>query len=303
MAYSLSSNGSEQRRAIRAALVERIGALEGRSQSMTDRPLHVPTGWTAIDTALGGGIARAGLHEWWGALPDARAVLVQLAWNALLHDDRHRPGAHRHVVWVGCEAWPSSHALVRGMRAPIAGMFGQRIPRAWPDARLHDRSLLVDVPAHDAGARLWAIEQAVRCPGVCAVIADGRGFDLPATRRLQLAATDTCLLSMRGPEHRAGARRSVLAACATRWMVERATDTTATPTERIPWLQATRAGVSDSIVARVPPEPTWRVTLERAKGTSMHISSEYSAHATQSWQWQGIAEAPNPKKVAARVRM
>jgi hypothetical protein len=114
---------------------------------------------------------------------------------------------------------------------------------------------------------------------------------LPATRRLQLAATDTCLLSMRGPEHRDGARRSVLTA------------TTATPTERMPWLQATRAGVSDSIVARVPPEPTWRVTLERAKGTSMHISSEYSAHATQSWQWQGIAEAPNPKKVAARVRM
>ncbi|RLS46012.1 MAG: hypothetical protein DWH86_04020 [Planctomycetota bacterium] len=304
MGYSLLSEGTEQRRAVRAALVERIGTLEGRAQTMTERPMHIATGWTAIDAALGGGIARAGLHEWWGALPEVRAVLVQLAWNALLHDDRQRAGAHRHVVWVGRAAWPSPAALVRGMRAPIAGMFGQRVPRAWPDARLHDRSLLVDVPAHDTGARLWAIEQAVRCPGICAVIADGRGFDLAATRRLQLAASDTCLLCMRGTEHRTDARRSVLTAGATRWMVERSERTPHVITDRVPWLRMMqeRGMVDAGLMTRIPPEPAWRVTLERSKGTSMHISSECSAHVTQAWQWQGTAEAPAPEAAAARRR-
>ena len=332
MGYSLPSEGIEQRRAVRAALAERIGALEGRGQAVTDRPIHIATGWTAIDTALGGGIAPAGLHEWWGALPEVRAVLVQLAWNTLLHDDRHRVGAHRHVVWVGREAWPSADALVRGLRAPIAGMFGQPVQRTWPDARLHDRSLLVDVPAHDPGARLWAIEQAVRCPGVCAVIADGRGFDLAATRRLQLAASDTCLLSMRGAEHRRGARRGVLTACATRWMVERAERTARTITERVPWLRmmdkpgaadaqcaarfsANTACASreesrnggeqralDALLARIPPEPAWHVTLERSKGTSMHISSECSAQGTQSWQWQGAVDPPVREAAVARRR-
>jgi hypothetical protein len=332
MGYSLPSEGTEQRRAVRAALAERIGALEGRGQAVTDRPIHIATGWTAIDAALGGGIARAGLHEWWGALPEVRAVLVQLAWNAILHDDRYRVGAHRHVVWVGREAWPSADALVRGLRAPIAGMFGQPVPRMWPDARLHDRSLLVDVPANDPGARLWAIEQAVRCPGVCAVIADGRGFDLAATRRLQLAASDTCLLSMRGAEHRRGARRGVLTACATRWMVERAERTARTITERVPWLRTMdKPGAADaqfearfsadtacasreerrnggeqraidSLLARIPPEPAWHVTLERSKGTSMHISSECSAQAAHFWQWQGAIDPPAPEAAVARRR-
>ena len=332
MGYSIPSEGTEQRRAVRAALAERIGALEGRGHAVADRPIYIATGWTAIDAALGGGIAPAGLHEWWGALPEVRAVLVQLAWNALLHDDRHRVGAHRHVVWVGREAWPSADALVRGLRAPIAGMFGQPVQRTWPDARLHDRSLLVDVPAHDPGARLWAIEQAVRCPGVCAVIADGRGFDLAATRRLQLAASDTCLLSMRGAEHRRGARRGVLTACATRWMVERAERTARTITERVPWLrmmdkpgaadaqcaarfsadtacasrEESRNGgeqrALDALLARIPPEPAWHVTLERSKGTSMHISSECSAQGTQSWQWQGAVDPPVREAAVARRR-
>jgi hypothetical protein len=253
---------------------------------------HVPTGWPAIDAALGGGIPRAGLHEWWGRPDDVRAVLVQLAWNALLHDVRHHPGAHRHVVWVGRDAWPAPGELVRGMRAGIVGMFGAPIARTWPDARLHDRALLVDVPAHDAGARLWAIEQAARCPGVCAVFADGRGLDLPATRRLQLASQSVLLCTVRGAERSPGARRRVLSACSTRWSVE------GSIAERVPWLR-----VFHPLAARIPADPSWKVTLERAKGAAAHVESlADGVRAAPSWQWEGVDMAPAPVRAASHRR-
>jgi hypothetical protein len=262
------------------------------SPASFDSVRHVPTGWPVIDAALGGGIPRAGLHEWWGRPDDVRAVLVQLAWNALLHDVRHHPGAHRHVVWVGRDAWPAPGELVRGMRAGIAGMFGAPIARTWPDARLHDRALLVDVPARDAGARLWAIEQAARCPGVCAVFADGRGLDLPATRRLQLAAQSVLLCTLRGAERSPGARRRVLSACSTRWSVE------GTLAERVPWLR-----VFHPLAARIPADPAWKVTLERAKGAAAHVEAlADGVRAAPSWQWQGVDMAPAPVRAASRRR-
>ena len=329
MGYSLPPDSNDRLRALRAALAERIVAIEGRmaaghdgvhpgSASAVDAAIvpspcsfdsarHVPSGWPAIDAALGGGIPRTGLHEWWGRPDDVRAVLVQLAWNALLHDVRHHPGAHRHVVWVGRDAWPAPGELVRGMRAGIAGMFGAHIARTWPDARLHDRALLVDVPAHDAGARLWAIEQAARCPGVCAVFADGRGLDLPATRRLQLAAQSVLLCTVRGAERSPGARRRVLSACSTRWSVERAMDAAAMPmhgmrdfdpVRRAPWLRALHP-----LAARIPAEPAWNVTLERAKGAATHVEAlADGVRAVQGWQWQGVDTAPAPVRAAAHRR-
>jgi hypothetical protein len=314
MGYSLPPDSNDRLRALRAALAERIVAIEGRmaaghdgvnpgsasavdaaivpSPASFDSVRHVPTGWPVIDAALGGGIPRAGLHEWWGRPDDVRAVLVQLAWNALLHDVRHHPGAHRHVVWVGRDAWPAPGELVRGMRAGIAGMFGAPIARTWPDARLHDRALLVDVPARDAGARLWAIEQAARCPGVCAVFADGRGLDLPATRRLQLAAQSVLLCTLRGAERSPGARRRVLSACSTRWSVE------GTLAERVPWLR-----VFHPLAARIPADPAWKVTLERAKGAAAHVEAlADGVRAAPSWQWQGVDMAPAPVRAASHRR-
>jgi hypothetical protein len=331
MAYSLSPNASERLRAVHAALAGRLDVIGGRAlagavdavhgahgahgvhdvhggAAAPSIASHVPTGWPAVDAVLGGGLARRGLHEWWGALPDARAVLVQLAWDALLHDERHRPGAHRRVVWVGRDAWPAPGELVRGLRAGIAGMFGAHVPRRWPDARLHDRALLVDVPPHDAGARLWAIEQAVRCPGVCAVFADGRGLDLAATRRLQLAAQDVLLCTVRGAEARPGARRSTLSACSTRWMVERARTDDPAPAARIPWLRAMDPGrfgadpALHAFAARVPSEPAWQVTLERAKGVAVQLQVECGARAFRRFEWEGVDAAPAPEAAAARRR-
>jgi hypothetical protein len=57
------------------------------------------------------------------------------------------------------------------------------------DQRLLDRSVFVD-PATPA-ERVWAIELALRCAGVAAVIADGTALSMAESRRLQLAATST----------------------------------------------------------------------------------------------------------------
>ncbi|MFO0874641.1 MAG: hypothetical protein U0575_11820 [Phycisphaerales bacterium] len=70
--------------------------------------------------------------------------------------------------------------------------------------------------AHEPDARLWAIDLALRCTGVALVVADGRGLDMAATRRLQLAAEagQTVGLLARAPDERA-----TLSAAATRWLV------------------------------------------------------------------------------------
>ena len=72
------------------------------------------------------------------------------------------------VVWVGRRVHPYAVAADVGRgRGATAG-------------------ILVDPP--DAASRLWAIDLALRSPGVSAVIADGSGLDMAASRRLQLAA-------------------------------------------------------------------------------------------------------------------
>lgn len=256
---------------------------------------RVATGWPTIDAALGGGVPCAGLHEWWGEAAAVRAVLVQVAWRALLEDDRMHPGHHRHVAWVGRLAWPSGDELVRGLRAPLAGLFGGTRVRTWPDARLHDRSILVDVPAGDDGARLWAIEQAVRCGGVCAVIADGRALPMAATRRLQLAASGVLLCTMRGESRTAAERARTPSAAATRWTV--APDAAA-GMRHVPWLRAVHA-----LAGRIPPEPCWRVTLERARGVAVDPCAGASDMAFAQTQWEGTEHAPAPlvRAVARRT--
>lgn len=300
MGFALSPNS--------AAFTDRLRqlreALESRGASPAPdaygRSGHVPTRWHAIDEALGGGIPCMGLHEWWGELGDARAVCAQLAWNALVADDAATPGSHRHVAWVGRAAWPHADELVRGLRAALAGMFGGSFRRQWPDARLHDRSLLVDVPPHDAGARLWAIEQAARCPGVCAVVADGRGFDLAATRRLQLAASGVLLLTLRGMP----GRHAALSACSTRWRVRPVPHPALDPASiaaRVPWLRPVQ-GAPASLLERVPPEPAWLVTLERAKGAGMGLVVECGARAVREFGWEGMDRAPASEAASALRR-
>ncbi len=146
-----------------------------------DRSMRIATGWREIDVAIGGGLLRGMLHEWFAddAAPrsasiasrapwPALSVLVHLAWRALESEDGC---TLRQVIWIGRACWPYPAALIR------AGD---------DDRRLLQRSIFVD-PADDA-QRVWAIDQSLRSPATLAVIADARGVDMAESRRLQLAA-------------------------------------------------------------------------------------------------------------------
>ncbi len=181
-------------------LVQRIGE--------SDRPgrLTRPTGLGPVDRVLPGGGLRAGAtHEWFGyALPDGGergdwfaplTILCAIAVRA----------ACLPVIFIGRRCWPAPGALCAAL----------------------DRCLFVDPP--DDASRLWAIDQALRCPGVGAVLADASRVDMAGSRRLQLAAErggrgGAIGLLIRPPwEHR------VISAAETRWR------TTPAPGARACW--------------------------------------------------------------------
>jgi protein ImuA len=134
----------------------------------------------------------AGVHEWFGVAHAAHGwapplgILLHLALRSL----EGGPGC---VVWIGRRCWPYPHVL-NG-----AGL---------------QRSIFVDPP--DGASRLWTIDLAARCPGVAAVVADGSGLDMAATRRLQLAseAGSALVLCARPPNE-----VDHLSAATTRWLV------------------------------------------------------------------------------------
>ena len=130
----------------------------------------------------------------------------------------------RYVAWVGRRAWPAAEALRR------AGLLG--------------RSLLVD--AASVRDRLWAAELCARAGELIgAVVADGAGFDLTATRRLQLAVRgrDVRLILLRP-----AAEARAASAAGMRWLVTPVPVTAGDENE---------AG---------PRRPAWDVSLLRRKG-------------------------------------
>ncbi|HYF15377.1 MAG TPA: hypothetical protein VD971_09935 [Phycisphaerales bacterium] len=156
---------------------------------------------TACSDLLPFDLTHGRLHEWLGVQGDAASsrqwsppleLLIELARRSMMQQGVGR------VVWVGRSVHP--YAVVLGQRGLEA-------------CTLLARSLFVH--AQHASERLWAADLSLRSR-VAAVIADGRAFDLRATRRLQLAAEaggSMCLLAR--PPWEAG----VLSAAATRWMV------------------------------------------------------------------------------------
>lgn len=146
-----------------------------------------------------GGMVDCGVaHEWFDERVSARAsawspplcLLADLA--ALAFDQRAGEGL---ALWIGRRCWPYAALLAR-----------------WPD--LLRASVLVDTPS-DA-ERLWAIDTAARSPACTALIADGQGLNLAATRRVQLAAGvggGVCLLA------RPARDAAELSAASARWRV------------------------------------------------------------------------------------
>ena len=223
----------------------------------------LPTGWSAVDDRLGGGLLRGAIHEWFG-LDDAPplCILAHLARQAVrpAHDadggagmspcgagpggdlpggavvpgERAPPGV---IVWIGRRLWPHPRLLVQ--HDPLA-------PGALPDCGLLARSLFVDPP--DRALHLWVIDVSLRSGAAAAVIADGAGLRMAETRRLQLAAetAGAPALLARPPDE-----LKRLSAAATRWRVSRRPDARAAP-------QHAGAGTS-------APRPQWSIELLRNK--------------------------------------
>lgn len=217
-------------------LSERIRAIENRTRHSGSGDPHqkVRTGWHGIDQLLGG-LSRHGVHEWISMPPgdatptDPRqtapevfpplTILTHLAWSAIgavppasQEQTNHaldpadsscaEAGA---VFWIGRRCWPSARALLRQSPGKAAT----------ENHLLRQRSIFVDPPS--MSDRLWAIDLCLRSPAVSAVIADGTGFDMAATRRLQLAAAsaDALALLTRPPRE-----LKSLSAAMTRWRVQ-----------------------------------------------------------------------------------
>lgn len=144
----------------------------------------------AVDRALpGGGLDPAALHEVVATEADGAALAFTAALAA------RRAGDTGVVLW--CTARP-------GLYAPGLAAFGLS-----PDRLLLARG-------RDDQARLWAMEEGLRCPALTAVVGEVRTLDLTQSRRLQLAAeTGGVMALLLRP---AGAALGAGAA-ATRWQV------------------------------------------------------------------------------------
>jgi protein ImuA len=140
------------------------------------------------------------------------------------------------------------------------------VRRQGADRRLMQRSLMVR--ADDQGQRLWAIDLALRCGAVTAVVADATGLKMPATRRLQLAAAGGDGIALLG---RCRRELNVPSAAATRWSVSRR------PSQHGPgWVvellrckgsQPANAAAGDSpAMAGHPHQPRWMLEWDGAAG-------------------------------------
>jgi hypothetical protein len=144
------------------------------------------------------------------------------------------------VLFIGRRVWPYPRRLVVVSGPSARGGRGDASSPPPGDRRLLERALFVD--PKDDGARLWAIDLALRCRAIAAVVADGSGLSMASSRRLQLAAE-------------AGSALALLA---------RPPNDLPRPSAAGLRLLVTRDAVATSSPSA--PRPRWVVTLLRAKG-------------------------------------
>jgi hypothetical protein len=208
-------------------------------------------------------VARGAVHEWFGLAEPASAsrgwtpplgILIHLAWQALEQASNAASGGR--VIWIGRRIWPHPRALIRETAEGVVGGVGG----------LLCCSVFIDPP--DDASRLWAIDLALRCPAVVAVVADGHGLELPQTRRLQLAAEAGAALGLLSRPPGELERRST---ASTRWRVRPALGPR--PRWAVELLrckgahrQTAAAMVDVGGVGGVGGQRTWTLELDRVKG-------------------------------------
>ena len=158
----------------------------------------IPFGIAPIDQALGGGLARAALHEIAASTESAITAATHFALGLASHGKEPRA-----VLWIAEDLGLLENGAPYGPGLDDLGLSPER---------------LVTVAAAKSRDVLWAMEEALRCRPVGVVIGDMRSadrLDLVASRRLSLAAgqRDVCAFLFRT------APGTDASAAATRWIV------------------------------------------------------------------------------------
>ncbi len=179
-----------------AQLRQSLRALQ-KPAGIADGPGALPLGIAAIDAALGGGLARGALHEIAAADEPHLAAAAGFALGAA--------SSRSCLVWIAEDMALAESGAPYG---PGLEAFGLRPER------------LLTVAAAQARNLLWAMEEALRCRAVAAVIGELRHgeIDPVAVRRLSLAAAQSGALALllRGSPPRDAST------AATRWVVSAA---------------------------------------------------------------------------------
>jgi protein ImuA len=168
-----------------------------RPAGLANGPAALPLGVPAIDLALGGGLARGALHEISAAGEAHVAAAAGFAVGVT--------AAQARLVWIAEDMALAESGAPYG---PGLDAFGLAPERLLTVAAAHRRDLL------------WAMEEALRCRAIAAVIGELRGHALDgvAVRRLSLAAAESGALALL---LRAAPPRNTSTA-ATRWVVSAA---------------------------------------------------------------------------------
>jgi protein ImuA len=212
---TLQARADQRRRLER--LRAQLARLDRSDRAGTGPVLPLP--FAGIEGALpGGGLALGALHELCGAPEHAAAAGFAAALLGRLAVDGH-------VVWIG----------------PRDDLYGPGLLEFGLDPA---RLIVVRTRARDA--RLWALEEALRSPGLAAALAEVDRLSLTQSRRLQLAAEAKGVI---GFLIRPPAAGQVPSAAFTRWRIE------------------ALAGAGDGGHAhRGLGAPCWRVELFRCRG-------------------------------------
>lgn len=156
-------------------LRQRLQALQ-KPAALDGGPGCLPLGIAAVDEALGGGLARGALHE---IAATSEAHLAAATGFALGLAAR----GQAHICWLAEDMALAESGAPYG---PGLDAFG-----------LHPERLLTVSAAHTRDL-LWAMEEALRCRAVNAVIGELRHgeIDMVTLRRLSLAAAESGALGL-----------------------------------------------------------------------------------------------------------
>jgi protein ImuA len=244
------SRDPENRHGDLAALRARVRELERGAAYSRAGNRAAPLGAAALDAHLpGGGLALGCLHEIEGGRAewdDGAASGFCLALLARLlgalpegapQEAAGAPHARGPVLWVS--RW-------RDLYAPGLAAFGL------------DPGRLILVRAGSGTEVLWAMEEALRCPRLAAVVGEVEALERSAGRRLQLAAeaSGVTAFALRRPL-RPARRAEAPSAAATRWRVM--------PAQASAQASAGRpVGGRGTFLGR----PCWQVELLRCRGAA-----------------------------------